>query len=174
MRQSNIQQRRAAFTLIEILVVVILLGILAAIVIPKFSNATETARCSMMADNLRIIRTQIAVFKGQHNGVAPGYPNLDTTQAPTEAAFIAHMTQSSKPTGELAAPGTAGFPYGPYLREAPANSMNEKSSVQMIADGAGFPGAADDSDGWIYQPSTMNFKADCQGSDETGRDYFDY
>lgn len=174
MSASSRQQTRAAFTLLEILVVVIILGILAAIVIPKFSNATEAARSSMMADNLRIIRTQIAVFKGQHNGIAPGYPALDPTQAPTEAAFIAHMTQSSKATGELAAAGTAGFPFGPYLRQIPENSINANSGVEVLADGAALPAAADDSDGWLYQPSTMTFKADCKGTDETDRDYFDY
>jgi len=154
--------------------VVILLGILAAIVIPKFSNATQTARSSMMADNLRIIRTQIEVFKGQHNGIPAGYPALDTTQTPTEAAFIAQMTLSSKATGELAAPGTAGFPFGPYLRQIPQNPVNASTRVEVLPDGAPFPDAADGSHGWIYQPATMLFKADCKGSDETGRDYFDY
>ena len=81
-----------AFTLVEILIVVIILGILAAIVIPQFSNATQNARASMLADNLRIMRTQVMVFKAQHNSVSPGYPGGDSSQPPTQTDFVAHQT----------------------------------------------------------------------------------
>ncbi|MCC7406490.1 MAG: prepilin-type N-terminal cleavage/methylation domain-containing protein, partial [Phycisphaeraceae bacterium] len=39
-------RRKSGFTLIEILIVVVILGILAAIVIPQFTNASETAKGS--------------------------------------------------------------------------------------------------------------------------------
>ena len=162
------------FTLVEILVVVVLLGILAAIVIPQFSNATQNARASMLADDLRIMRTQVMVFNAQHNSVSPGYPGGDPTQAPTETDFVAHFTRASKTTCETAAPGTSDYPYGPYMREIPENPINGKKTVLVLADGASFPSAASDAYGWIYQPYTLLFKCDATGTDDGGREYFDY
>src|SRR4051812_42865252 len=65
----------AAFTLIEILIVVVIMGILAAIVVPQFSNASHVARENMLKDELRYLRTQINVYKAQHGDVPPGYPS---------------------------------------------------------------------------------------------------
>jgi prepilin-type N-terminal cleavage/methylation domain-containing protein len=161
------------FTLVEILIVVIILGILAAIVIPQFSNASANARASMLADNLRIMRTQVMVFKAQHNSVSPGYPGGDPTGPPTETAFIAHITQASKPTCETDVPGTAGFPYGPYMTKIPENPINGSTRVVIVPDGQAFPGAPSGA-GWVYQPSTLIFKCDASGADENGRSYFDY
>ena len=165
---------RKAFTLVEILIVVVILGILAAIVLPKFSNASAIARASMLADDLRVIRMQLSIYRGQHTGGGPGYPEGDVDGEPTEADFIAAMTLASNVVGETAALGTPGYRFGPYLREVPPNPVNGRTSVQIIADGAAFPAAADDSHAWIYQPSTLLLKADCPGTDDRGRAYFDY
>lgn len=168
------RMRNKAFTLVEILIVVIILGILAAVALPKFSNASAAAKASMLADNLRIMRTQLAVFQGQHNGVAPGYPGCDTTKTPTEADFVAHMTKSSTAFGDTAQPGTAGYHYGPYFREMAVNPVNSKASVKIIGDGQEVPSTPDDNYGWFYQPSTLIFKASSSGNDEEGRAYINY
>ena len=42
-------QKAKGFTLVEILIVVVILGILAAIVIPQFTNASESAKASSLA-----------------------------------------------------------------------------------------------------------------------------
>ena len=165
---------RTAFTLVEILIVVVILGILAAIVVPRFSNASAIARGSMVADDLRVIRTQLTVYQAQHWGVSAGYPSGDTSQVPTFVAFVAQMTKASTVAGATAEPGTAGYNYGPYLREIPTNPINGKNTVDIVADGQDFPGAARDTHGWIYQPSTNLLKADCAGSDESGKAYFNY
>lgn len=167
-------RRATAFTLVEILIVVVLLGVLAAVVVPSFSNASQSARCSMLLDNLRIMRTQIQVFAAQHNDVAPGYPGLDPTVAPTEAAFVNHMTRSSTASGALADPGTDGYPFGPYLREIPENPVNGRATVRVLADGDTFPSEAADTHGYVYQPATTMLKADSTGSDDGGKEYFDY
>src|SRR3954447_24016768 len=85
--QSRGMRRRRAFTLIEILIVVVILGILATIVLPQFSNASNTARESALKDDLRYLRTQVAVYKAQHHDVAPGYPGGDTSKPATAGDF---------------------------------------------------------------------------------------
>ena len=56
----------------------------------------------------------------------------------------------------------------------PDNPLNGKCTVQMIANGASFPAAGDNTHGWIYQPATMTLKADSPGADEKGTAYFTY
>ena len=162
------------FTLIEILVVVIILAILAAMIIPQFSSATESARASMLMDDLRVMRSQLEVFKAQHQGIPPGYPGCDTTETPTDAVMLEHLTKASTSEGVTAAVNTPGYDYGPYMREMPTNPFNGKNTVRVLAPSETFPDAPLDQFGWIYQPSTLLFKADCGGSDESGTAYFDY
>ena len=89
-------------------------------------------------------------------------------------AFVEQMTLSTKAFRQTAAPNTPGFPYGPYLQEIPENPINGKNTVQVIPDGQAFPAQADDSHGWIYQPSSLTFHADCTGTDSNSRSYFEY
>src|SRR5260370_37423437 len=62
---------RRGFTLVEILIVVIILGILAAIVIPQFSNASTDARKASLLSQLQTLRSHIQLFKLHHNDVRP-------------------------------------------------------------------------------------------------------
>ena len=67
----NLKRREQGFTLVEILIVVVILGILAAIVIPQFTNASETARASSLNTQLQSIRSQLELYQLQHNGEYP-------------------------------------------------------------------------------------------------------
>jgi len=163
-----------AFTLVEILVVVVLLGVLAAIVIPAFANSTTSAKDSALAVDMQLLRRVILVYKSQHLEVGPGYPNGDTTQAPTEQAFIDQTTMASNINGQTAAIGTPGFNRGPYLMKIPVNPFNEKSTIEMLADGQAFPANADGSHGWIYKAATSEIRADNTGTDQSGKQYYDY
>ena len=161
------------FTLVEILIVVVLLGILAAIVIPQFSNASEDARFSAAVDNLRRVRTQVELYRHHHGGiVAPGYP--PGGGAPNEATFVDQMTLASDVDGATAAPGTPGFIYGPYLQQIPVNPFNGLRTIQVIADGVAVPAAATGTFGWIYKPETADFRVDAVGQDDSGHNFYDY
>ena len=63
--------RKSGFTLVEILIVVIILGILAAIVIPQFTSASQDARKSNMTSQLQSLRAQVELYKLQHRDTPP-------------------------------------------------------------------------------------------------------
>jgi len=64
-------QAKRGFTLVEILIVVVILGILAAIVIPQFTQASTEAKANSLCSDLQTMRSQIELYKVQHNDVAP-------------------------------------------------------------------------------------------------------
>ncbi len=163
-----------AFSLVEILIVVVLLGVLAVVVIPMVSGSTISAKESALATDLSLLRRFILVYKCQHLEVGPGYPNGQTSANPTEQAFIDQATLSSNNAGQTAPIGTAGFERGPYMQKIPMNPLNKKSSVQMLANGVDFPASGDDSHGWIYKAETSEIRADSDGADSNGKLYYDY
>ena len=63
----HIQAKRMprAFTLIEILIVVVILGILAAIVIPQFTDAADDANEASMRSQLQTVRSQVELYRAQ-------------------------------------------------------------------------------------------------------------
>jgi prepilin-type N-terminal cleavage/methylation domain-containing protein len=63
--------RRAGFTLVEILIVVVILGILASMVVPQFARATEQAKSDTTYSELQKIRRHIEIFKARNAGAMP-------------------------------------------------------------------------------------------------------
>ncbi len=57
------RREQCGFTLIEILVVVIMLGVLASIVIPAFSQPSSDAQLSVCLENLRLVQQALSVYK---------------------------------------------------------------------------------------------------------------
>jgi len=167
-------RKKRAFTLVEILIVVVLLAILALVVLPMVSGSVISARESALAHDLQMLRRYVLIYTAQHLEVPPGYPDGDKTQAPTEQAFIDQIMLSSNASGQTAPIGTPGFPRGPYLMKMPVNPLNHKSTVEVLADGAAFPANADGSHGWIYKPETAEVRSDFGGTDDSGKSYYGY
>jgi general secretion pathway protein G len=163
-----------AFTLVEILIVVVLLGIMAAIVIPAIGRCSTEARETTLAMNLNLLRRFIPVYTSQHKEVPPGYPGGDSTASPTDQAFIDQAVLSSNDAGQTAARGTVGYPYGPYLSKIPANPFNYEETVRVLANNEAFPAQADDQYGWIYKPATGEIRSDNTGTNAAGTAYYDY
>jgi general secretion pathway protein G len=164
---------REAFTLVEILIVVMILGILATIVIPQFTNAAHEARENTLKDDLRYLRTQIAVYNAQHRDRTPGFPGGDITQTPTAEVFVQQMTMFSDEDGAVNATKTNIFRFGPYLREMPKNPLNGSSAIRIVADDADLV-FVDDGAGWVYNPYTHKIIANLPGNDASGTPYVNY
>jgi len=166
--------RRGGFTLIEMLIVVVILGILATIVVPQFSNASVNAKENMLKDELRYLRTQVVVYKAQHHDVAPGYPNGDRTATPTGPDFVAQMTKPTNEFGVTNSGATPVFKFGPYLSAMPGNPLTRLDGVWIVGDTDTMPDPTGADYGWIYKPLTGEIIANSTGADTSGNAYKDY
>jgi general secretion pathway protein G len=162
-----------AFTLVEILIVVVILGILATVVIPQFSNASQQARENTLKDELQYLRTQVAVFKAQHQDVPPGYPGGNPTATPTMQNLNDQLTLYTDINCNVAGQASSVFAYGPYLSQLPANSINGMTTFETVGNNQPMP-AADGTTGWIYQPQTQTIIANVPGNDSVGIPYASY
>ncbi len=65
---------RKGFTLIELLIVVVIIGILAAIAIPKFANTKEKAYLATMKSDLRNLLTAEEAYFGDNTAYTTSMP----------------------------------------------------------------------------------------------------
>ena len=150
---------KRAFSFVESMIVVAILGILAAIVLPTFQDHTTSAKASTTKANLRILRSAIELYTAQHKGIAPGYPNDDPTQNPDKLVFFNQMVTA-----------------GRYLKKLPENPFNGYGHLQikMLANSENFPPQATGTNSWIYKPAAKTIKLDWPGTDSHGTPYYDY
>jgi general secretion pathway protein G len=71
--------RSRGFTLIEILTIVIIIGLLAALVIPNLTRTAEDAARSTARSQLAAVRSQIELYKLRHGGMIPPASGTDGT-----------------------------------------------------------------------------------------------
>ncbi len=138
---------KKGFTLVEILIVVVILGILAAIVIPQFTDASNEAMENSLRADLQTMRSQIELYKIQHRDQIP-----DTNSS---AEFSAALTEKTLINGTVDAAGTC----GPYMRAIPSNPFVDEALQQTIAFGTEAAYPEDGSSGWYFCTDTHDFLA---------------
>jgi len=166
--------KEKAFTLVEVILVVTILGILAALVLPTFQGHIVKARESAAKDNIRVMRNQIELYKLQHKGIPPGYVN--GSGAPT-ALLELQFTGTTAETG-AASPSkvpSAPYLYGPYVKKLPENPYNKLTNITYVDEATAFSAAVDGtSGGWLYKKETGEFKINWTGTDSEGTAFYDY
>lgn len=134
----------SGFTLIELLIVVVILGILAAIVIARFTRASLDAQTANLKSQLQTVRAAIQLYRVQHRDVPPDLVGTSWT------AFI-------DKTDSWGNPSVDPHDWGPYMQDTPRNPLAGSTTISDKAD----PGV-----GWVYDKASGTIAAtgDAQGT----------
>ncbi len=139
--RTKTSSKQSGLTLIDCLIVVILLGVVASVAIPRFSLTTNRTLGSTLESNLNAIRNATKLYAIQHNGRYPGQfrhtDGLNVTKAiEGKAAFKAQLLLYSDLAGKTSPTRTSKFPFGPYLSKGiPLNPLSPPSNeIKIVLD----------------------------------------
>ena len=118
--EEHKMKAKRGFTLVEILIVVVILGILAAIVIPQFTQASSEAKLNSLCSDLQTLRSQIELYKVQHNDNPPDLADF--------ANQMVYCTDIDGDTNSLKTRAGV-YEYGPYLERLPDNPFTGENAV---------------------------------------------
>jgi general secretion pathway protein G len=166
--------KKKAFTLVELILVITILGILAALVLPTFQGNVVTAKESAAKSDLMTLRAQIEVYKLQHNQYPPGYVNGSGAPIATVTLQLIGTTTVAGQASPSTIPSDP-FLYGPYLKSIPKNPFNDLNTIAYVDVATAFSAAVDGtSSGWLYKKETAEVVLNWTGADSKGVNYYDY
>ena len=138
--------------MMELVIVMVIIGILAAIAIPRITGGAEKAKAQALLASLAEVRNRIEVYKAEHQGLIP------------DKEFVAQMTQYTDILGATNPDPSPKFPYGPYLNAIPKNPYSGSTAIRFLTVAGTSAEARSIDRGWTYSVITGEFDADC--SDE--------
>jgi general secretion pathway protein G len=139
--------QKAAFTLIEVLMVVVITAVLAGAIIPRFLGTADDAKASSLKHNLHVVEAQLEIYRAQHLN---RYPTIRNNALP-------QLVSATNAAGETGASGP-NYPFGPYVIEAPMNPFDGSKKVTAVALSGQKPtGVVGQFGGWQYDESTGAF-----------------
>ena len=179
-------QLSKGFTLVELLIVVIILAILAAILVPQFASSTDDAKSSSLDTTLSNMRSAIDLYYQQHGkypgavvstgGSCPAGSAADTTgsTANSAEAFMAQMTRYTNSAGQACTGSDATYKYGPYLKKdvLPVNPITNSSALVVSTTGTLPLTSTTAGAGWLYDVKTGQFVANDTNTDPSGLAYY--
>ena len=137
---------RSGFSLIELVIVVVIIGIISAIAIPRMSSSAENAARNAVISDQAALQRALDLYEVEHEGV------MVHVGAATTKTIYFRLLKTSDLDGTVNE--TTGI-YGPYINEIPANKINGLVSVRK--DGAA---AGANTDGWRYDSTTGRIEPD--------------
>ena len=121
---------RAAFTLIELLIVVVIIGILAAIAIPKFQNTKGKANAASLKTDLRNLSTAQEAYFFENSAYTPSLSSLQLNTSPGVTLTIVDATSSG---WSARATHPASFPLTCALFNGNVTALSPASVEGLIA-----------------------------------------
>jgi prepilin-type N-terminal cleavage/methylation domain-containing protein len=118
----NARAGRIGFSVIELVIVMVILGIIAAIAIPRMSRGSQGAAENALAGDLAVWRSALDLYQSEHGGA---YPKDNST-------IVAQLTQYTDSSGAPAAVKDSVHIYGPYMRAVlplPVGEMDKALSI---------------------------------------------
>ncbi len=130
-------RRRNGFTLIELVVVILILGILAGVGAPKLFSTSGLATENGVRQTLSIIRDSIELYSADNGGTFP------TCTGTGVGATNFHGLMADYVRGKF-----------------PASPVGVEDNLITVATGTG-PAVANNATGWMYNPTTGEFICNC-------------
>ena len=143
---------KSGITVIEIVVLVVVFSVLASIIVPQFTLASSEAKLTELVSTLQKIRSQIELYRIQHNNLLPG--QVISGGDIIEDNFVTALTTQ----------GTDGC--GPYLEEIPVNVFNDLNTVTFVNAAAAVAEGTENTGWWLNAATGEFYACDSPGHTE--------